>query len=160
MFSPLHQQLLLCQEKLVNFEGVGCCFAGGALRCLNTGLRVSEHPLFFRTVIPLAVPGRRSRRATTPGERVFPRKFCQPFSAALQKHLCILGPVIPCRQPRSWQCPGGFFILRRRIFQEQGVCRGLGAGRDTANPTARISGSIFSPSNLLQELLYPREQGK
>lgn len=109
---------------------------------------------------PSLSPGPRSGRAATPGERVFPRKFCHPFPAALQKHCCDLGPALPGRQPRSWQCPGGFFVLRWRIFWEQGVCRGLGAGRDTVNPTAFIPGSIFSPSSLLQESLFPHEQGK
>lgn len=56
-FLMLSHVNLMCsaQEKMANLEGVGCCFAGGALRCLNTGLRVSEHPLVFRTVIPLTV---------------------------------------------------------------------------------------------------------
>lgn len=31
---PVCQQLLLCQEKLVHFEGVGCSFAGDTMRCL------------------------------------------------------------------------------------------------------------------------------
>lgn len=74
---PVCQQLLLCQEKLVHFEGVGCSFAGDTLRCLW----VTELLFFFRTEIPPCPP-------LDGGTREQPQGSCYPFLAALQKHRC------------------------------------------------------------------------
>lgn len=130
----------------MNFEGGGC---SEVLKHVLKGAGATAG--FEDSNSPLLSPGASSGRATTPGERVLPRKLCRTFSAVLQKRRCDLGPAMPGRQPRSWQCPGEIFILRRKIFWELGVCRGPGAGRDTVNPSAFITGSIFSLFSLLQE---------
>jgi len=79
VLSPLRQQLLLRQEKLVNFESGGWCFAGGAPRCLNTGSWVPEQPLVCRTVIPPRCP-----RAGGPGEP--PRQGSRFFRGSFVSH--------------------------------------------------------------------------
>lgn len=66
----------------------------------------------------------------------------------------------------NWSCDGQTALMlavpRRDFHPAQEEISGTRClqGRDTLNPTLFTPGSAFSPSNLLQELIFPLEEGK
>lgn len=109
---------------------------------------MTELPFFFRTVIPPRCPLDGGTRST--------HKFS----------------VIPFWQlsrsiTANWSCDAQqaalMLAVPRRDFhpaQEEISGTRCVQGRDTSNPTLFTPGFVFSPSNLLQELIFPLEEGK